>query len=138
MCAMNMGLHIVTPDWVKDSVKSGNLQEESDYQVDDSESEAKWGFSVSDSLTLARKSTIVGNKNRHQGTLLQGYEVFITKNTGPSKPVLKDIIETAGGKVSLTLQRSYQLEKHQTYIAVPIIAACYTSAKKAARCKLTE
>ncbi|KAI8580609.1 hypothetical protein K450DRAFT_236426 [Umbelopsis ramanniana AG] len=103
MCAMNMGLHIVTPDWVKDSVKSGNLQEESDYQVDDSESEAKWGFSVLDSLSLARKFTIVGNKNRQQGTLLQGYEVFITKNTGPSKSVLKDIIESAGGKLLATL-----------------------------------
>jgi hypothetical protein len=100
MCAMNMGLQIVTPDWVKDSVKAGNLQEEADYQVDDSESEAKWGFSVSDSLTSARDSIIAVNKNRHQGTLLQGYEVFITKNTGPSKSVLKDIIESAGGKVS--------------------------------------
>jgi hypothetical protein len=85
---------------VKDSVKAGNLQEEADYQVDDSESEAKWGFSVSDSLTSARDSIIAVNKNRHQGTLLQGYEVFITKNTGPSKSVLKDIIESAGGKVS--------------------------------------
>jgi hypothetical protein len=99
ICAINMGLQIVTSDWITASIKSGNLQEESDYQLHDTEGETKWEFSVSDSLNKARDSAVI-SKNRQVGTLLQGYDIHVTKNTEPSVSVLKTIVECAGGKVS--------------------------------------
>lgn len=102
ICAINMGLQIVTPGWIAASIKSGTLQEESGFQLHDIEGESKWEFSVSESLHKARNSAVT-SKNRQIGTLLQGYDIHVTKNTEPSISVLKNIVECAGGKILNTL-----------------------------------
>ncbi|KAF7726703.1 hypothetical protein EC973_008477 [Apophysomyces ossiformis] len=94
LCAVNLGLDIVQVDWIKDTIRNDGWQDVAPYAVVDRETEDRHNFSLSGSLALARQSRVEQAKMRH-GTWLQGWDVCVLQS---SKNVLKEVIETAGGK----------------------------------------
>ncbi|KAG0170496.1 hypothetical protein DFQ28_001810 [Apophysomyces sp. BC1034] len=94
LCAVNLGLHIVQVDWIKESIRKERFQEVACYAVKDEETENRLDFDLAESLAAARDSRVEHAKTRH-GTWLQNWEVCVLQS---SKNVLKEVIETAGGK----------------------------------------
>jgi NAD-dependent DNA ligase len=86
--AIPLGLHIVTEDWLSDSVAVGRFLEESSYPLKDAEMETKFGFSLIESLALAKERKV-----------FHGMVFYIMDKTTPPYKVLEDIIVCAGGKV---------------------------------------
>ncbi|KAI8388231.1 uncharacterized protein BYT42DRAFT_611301 [Radiomyces spectabilis] len=95
LCAVNLGLSIVRLEWLKDSISQEQWQNESEYEVHDSDVEKRLGFNLAKSLDIARKHQ-VEYKSGTRGTWLEGYEICILQT---NKNAVKDVIETAGGKV---------------------------------------
>ncbi|KAF7722799.1 hypothetical protein EC973_002683 [Apophysomyces ossiformis] len=95
LCAVNLGLMIVRLGWIKDSIKKHQWQDEAAYAVKDPENEKRYKFNLSDSLSIARAKNTEFASARHRAWL-EGWDICLLQ---PSKNVLKEVIETAGGKV---------------------------------------
>ncbi|KAL0084901.1 BRCT domain-containing protein [Phycomyces blakesleeanus] len=93
LCAINLGLHIIRREWIKDSIEGHEWQDEKNYAIHDKESEKKLGFSLDDSLNIARERIFSGENG-----WLDGLTVYLPPKNRDS---LKQVVETAGGKVVL-------------------------------------
>ncbi|GAB5359331.1 hypothetical protein AAMO2058_000535100 [Amorphochlora amoebiformis] len=92
---------IVHFKYVLDSHKAGKWLEEAKYILHDPESEKKWGFKLSESLTRAAKSKF-----------LEGRTFFQTRSTKPVFDQMKTIIACAGGKLLKSAPRYFKPNYH--------------------------
>lgn len=93
MIGINAGVkHIVSTDWLNDSLNGGKMRDPQLYQIRDLAGEARWGFRLKDTLALTRG-----------GTLFAGRKFLITEevcgNGAPKWQEMKDIIESGGGSL---------------------------------------
>lgn len=102
---MNLGIPILTVQWLHHSLaKHEWIANTEAYLIKDDEAESKFKFQLSESLTVARSQLVQPRRGASHGTWLEDYEVIILQ---PNKvALLKDVIETAGGKV-----RFYDLQR---------------------------
>ncbi|KAI7863200.1 BRCT domain-containing protein [Spinellus fusiger] len=92
LCAINLGLFVVSLSWLTDSLKVESWKPETDYPVIDSEAESKFKFNLYKSIELARQ-----RKASNERPWLYGYTFYIP---GSRKETLKPVVETAGGKLA--------------------------------------
>nr|XP_019948437.1 PREDICTED: mediator of DNA damage checkpoint protein 1 [Paralichthys olivaceus]XP_019948438.1 PREDICTED: mediator of DNA damage checkpoint protein 1 [Paralichthys olivaceus]XP_019948439.1 PREDICTED: mediator of DNA damage checkpoint protein 1 [Paralichthys olivaceus] len=85
LCAVAKGIPIVTTCWLEKSGKAGSFLSPHAFVVKDPEQEKKFGFCLQTSLTVASSHT-----------LLQGYEIHVTKSVKPEPAQMKDIICCSG------------------------------------------
>lgn len=90
MCAFSSCKYVVTSDWVLESAKLNQFADEKDYLLNDTAGEKTFGFSLRHSLSI---------KNPQ---LLKGYVFYITNGCIPSPKVIKEIVESAGGRAVTT------------------------------------
>ncbi|CAO3598380.1 unnamed protein product [Absidia cylindrospora] len=101
LCAVNLGKTIVGSQWIKDSIANQEWSDPSAYQIKDTDMETTYSFDLLDSLVSAQKAVkgnSIGKSGNRHGDWLQGYEVCVLPTAG-SAQALKDVVETAGGKL---------------------------------------
>ncbi|CAO3629855.1 unnamed protein product [Cunninghamella blakesleeana] len=110
LCALNLGIIIVTFDWVKQSIKQKSWCNSLEYILNDLVTEDQYGFSLYQSLLTAQRCLVgvddQGGKKDAHGTWLQGYDVCVFHSDKNS--VFKEVVETAGG-------RWVTLKKHKLF-----------------------
>ncbi|KAG8940759.1 hypothetical protein FRC03_005125, partial [Tulasnella sp. 419] len=87
MCALARGVHIVSPDWVRQSATSKRLLDETDFQLQDPAGEKKYNFKLSESLARARLRRI-----------FKSHIFYVTPNVQTDKNILRDIVACNGGE----------------------------------------
>ncbi|GLJ53800.1 hypothetical protein SUGI_1148380 [Cryptomeria japonica] len=94
--ALCAGAWVVSPDWLKASFKENKFIDEMPFILKDKAFESKYGVNVEDAVLRARA-------NLHK--LLDGFHVYLTSHIQPPVEVLSSIVESAGGKVVLSLEK---------------------------------
>lgn len=91
LAALSRGVIIVTEKWIDASVKAKTLVEDvSAYALRDSVTEKKYGFSLADSLAIARDD----------GPPFEGVTFHVTPSTEPEASTLSKVCQHAGAKIS--------------------------------------
>ncbi|TDH11620.1 hypothetical protein EPR50_G00062670 [Perca flavescens] len=85
LCAVAKGVPIVTTHWLEKSGKAGSFLSPNAFVVKDLEQEKKFNFCLQESLRIASSQS-----------LLQGYEIHVTKSVKPEPVHMKDIISCSG------------------------------------------
>ncbi|RVE62804.1 hypothetical protein OJAV_G00161550 [Oryzias javanicus] len=85
LCALAKGVPVVTTEWLEKSGKAGTFLSTANFLVKDPEQEAKFSFSLEESLKAAARQP-----------LLEGYKIHVTKSVKPEPPHMKDIISSSG------------------------------------------
>ncbi|XP_076258248.1 mutator 2 [Rhynchophorus ferrugineus] len=85
LCAVGLGKPICSPQWIVESKKSHEFLDPWDYILQDPEAEAKWNFSLKESLMKSREKKLLKN------------HYFLIQVT-TAVDVLKGAIEACGGK----------------------------------------
>ncbi|KAI9494375.1 hypothetical protein BDB00DRAFT_974414 [Zychaea mexicana] len=98
LSAINLGLPVVTEDWVNDSLKAGELLDTEEYVVSDPEKEEKYCFNLRESLEIARENRKTVDRGHIRGTLLEGYNVFSVSSDKETRKSLRQIVKCAGGE----------------------------------------
>ncbi|XP_066093386.1 PAX-interacting protein 1 isoform X2 [Saccopteryx bilineata] len=88
LTAISVVKHIVTPDWLDESLKCQKFIDEQSYLLRDAEAEVLFSFSLEESL-----------KRAHISPLFKAKYFYITPGICPSLSTMKAIVECAGGKV---------------------------------------
>lgn len=97
LCAVSIGVHIVTPRWLHKSNESKRFLPEEEFcltddvqTLDGEELQMKYNFNLQNTLKMVRES-----ENR----LFHNLTMFVTKNVAPNPQQMKQILESAGAKV---------------------------------------
>ncbi|XP_034729977.1 mediator of DNA damage checkpoint protein 1 isoform X2 [Etheostoma cragini] len=85
LCAVAKGVPIVTTHWLEKSGKAGSFLSPNAFVVKDQEQEKKFNFCLQESLRIASSQS-----------LLQGYDIHVTKSVKPEPVHMKDIISCSG------------------------------------------
>eukprot|EP00095_Tigriopus_kingsejongensis_P000940 maker-scaffold360_size197209-snap-gene-0.35 protein:Tk00940 transcript:maker-scaffold360_size197209-snap-gene-0.35-mRNA-1 annotation:"mediator of dna damage checkpoint protein 1" len=96
LCMVAKGIPVVSPVWLAMSKEAKLFQDPWHYLLVDEEAERKWGFAL---------QTTLRNCLHAKAPLLFGFRVFVTQNVQPSGEQLRDIVESAGGKVVKSLPK---------------------------------
>ncbi|KAH9317994.1 hypothetical protein KI387_019763, partial [Taxus chinensis] len=94
--ALCAGAWVVSPDWLKASFKQNHFVDELPFMLEDTVYESKYGVKMEDVVLRARA-------NHHK--LLHCFHVYITPHVQPQVEALSAIVESAGGKVLLSLDK---------------------------------
>ncbi|XP_063694508.1 mediator of DNA damage checkpoint protein 1-like isoform X4 [Bolinopsis microptera] len=86
LCAIGRGIPIVSENWLKESKKSKTFLDAADFFIKDKETEKKYKFVLTQSLTNARTCPF-----------LSGKSVFVTKSCEPTPEQFQPIISCNGG-----------------------------------------
>lgn len=86
--AIPLGLHIINPNWLQDSIAVGRFLDESLYLVKDSEMEEKYHFKLKDAMESAKRKK-----------LFESYIFQISPGTNPQEHVLSGILRACGAQV---------------------------------------
>lgn len=86
MCAVACCSYIVTLNWLEDSIKKKQIQDENFYELKDVESEKALNFSLTHALNQAKQKKV-----------FTGLTFYPTPKVVPSFKTLKTIIENHGG-----------------------------------------
>lgn len=86
--AIPLGLHIVSPNWLQDSIAMGKFLDEAPYMVKDPEMEEKYHFKLRDSIERAKKRK-----------LFDSYTFQIAPGTNPQEHILSGLLKACGGQV---------------------------------------
>uniref|UniRef100_A0A8D0AIX4 Mediator of DNA damage checkpoint protein 1 n=1 Tax=Sander lucioperca TaxID=283035 RepID=A0A8D0AIX4_SANLU len=97
LCAVAKGVPIVTTHWLEKSGKAGSFLSPNDFVVKDLEQEKKFNFCLQESLRIASSQS-----------LLQGYEIHVTKSVKPEPVHMKDIISCSGATFLPKLPSSHK------------------------------
>ncbi|KAG8688659.1 hypothetical protein FRC11_005011, partial [Ceratobasidium sp. 423] len=92
LCAFPVCSHVVTMNWLQDSIKEGKLQDESQYQLSDPDNEKRYGMTLSKSLRRIKANN---------GKLLAGHTFFVTDKVGVEFKSMQRVIESSGGVAKL-------------------------------------
>lgn len=91
LCAVARGLPVISVGWLEACRRASTFVEDTKHIIRDKETEKKWGYSLTNSIEVARGKP-----------LFQGKKFYITAhNKSPKLEDLKAVIEAAGGKVRL-------------------------------------
>ncbi|XP_068425951.1 mediator of DNA damage checkpoint protein 1 isoform X2 [Clinocottus analis] len=85
LCAVAKGVPIVNTHWLDESGKAGSFLSPNAFVVKDPEQEKKFNFCLQESLRIASSQS-----------LLQDYEIHVTKSVKPEPVHMKDIISSSG------------------------------------------
>ncbi|KAL2633349.1 hypothetical protein R1flu_004828 [Riccia fluitans] len=107
--AVSSGAWILSPDWLKASVKRKAFTAEEPFILKDKKFEAKYNTSLKDVIPRAREMP---------NLLLDGLYIYPTPHVHPPVDTISDIIKAAGGQVLQTLEEALQLEKKSLGIVV--------------------
>lgn len=88
LCCLPVVKFIVSPRWIHESAQEGKLLDEEPYLLKDSELERKMNIDVVKLLSFPTRDQ-----------LFKGKTFYITPSVVPSRIVLKDVVESSGGKV---------------------------------------
>ncbi len=100
LAAINAGCaNVVTFDWVKECLRTGQLAPTTKWILKDAEMEKKFQFTLEESLAKARESK-----------LFAGMTFYCTESTAPPPDQLKEIIESGGGSVKTALPAKSSLD----------------------------
>ena len=90
MCAFSSCKYVVTSDWIIKSGKQNRFLDERDYELTDIAGEKMFSFNLRHSLSIKEPQ------------LFKGYVFYITNGCIPSPKIIKDIVESAGGRAVTT------------------------------------
>nr|SVE74053.1 EOG090X027U [Daphnia barbata] len=88
LCCLPTVKYILSPRWILESAQQGKLLEEEPYLLKDTELERKMDVDLLKLLTFPQRDQ-----------LFKGKTFYITPSVVPSRSVLRDIVESSGGKV---------------------------------------
>lgn len=88
LCCLPVVKFILSPRWIHESVQQGKLLDEQPYVLKDTELEHKMEIEIPKLLLLPARDQ-----------LFKGRTFYITPSVVPSRSVLRDIVESSGGKV---------------------------------------
>nr|SVE73424.1 EOG090X027U [Daphnia atkinsoni] len=88
LCCLPTVKFILSPRWIQESVQQGKLLDEQPYLLKETELERKMEIDLLKLLSLPQRDQ-----------LLKGKTFYITPSVVPSRSVLRDIVESSGGKV---------------------------------------
>nr|SVE74992.1 EOG090X027U [Daphnia dolichocephala] len=88
LCCIPTVKYILSPRWILESAQQGKLLEEESYLLKDTELERKMDVDLLKLLSLPQRDQ-----------LFKGKTFYITPSVVPSRSVLRDIVESSGGKV---------------------------------------
>ncbi|KAF9925713.1 hypothetical protein FBU30_004579 [Linnemannia zychae] len=91
--ALAQGKVIVHEDWLQACIDANAILDENNYQIKDTENEAKFGMKLQESLELAREKKVFEN-----------CVFYISPSTVPKLAALKMLVEAGGGKATALLQ----------------------------------
>ncbi|XP_022656496.1 PAX-interacting protein 1-like isoform X4 [Varroa destructor] len=110
MCAVNHVKHICCPEWVHESHRANTFLDPTEYWLQDSDAEKQFGFSL---------RYIHMQRQRNAPPPLKGYVFYVTPGCLPTIPVLKEVVEAAGGSMFLnkrpTLKHINQFNNNNNY-----------------------
>ncbi|KAG6553336.1 hypothetical protein Mapa_005070 [Marchantia paleacea] len=107
--AMSSGAWILSPDWLKVSVKQKRFVDEEPYILSDKKFEAKYNTSLRDVIPKAQQMP---------NLLLDGLYIYPSPNVHPPVNTISDIIKAAGGQVLATFEEALNLEKKSLGIVI--------------------
>ncbi|KAI8139395.1 hypothetical protein BJV82DRAFT_627111 [Fennellomyces sp. T-0311] len=103
LCAVNLGINIVTLDWLTDSFETGQWQDPTKYIPKDEKNK----HNLEASLKLAREMRETEGSRRHAAnSWLTGFDVHFLQSDEAKNKGMYDIVTTAGGKVTQRLNTS--------------------------------
>ncbi|KAI9011745.1 hypothetical protein DFJ74DRAFT_684492 [Hyaloraphidium curvatum] len=106
LCALATGKQIVSTSWLEACKRASTFVDESKFVIRDKDAEKKWGFSLIDSIKMARNSRVLAGKS-----------FYVTAHNLALKLTdLKEIIEAAGGKVLDDIPDLEMEDKSSTFI----------------------
>ncbi|OAE35494.1 hypothetical protein AXG93_2189s1280 [Marchantia polymorpha subsp. ruderalis] len=100
--AISSGAWILSPDWLKVSVKQKRFVAEEPYILSDKKFEAKYNTTLRDVIPKAKQMP---------NLLLDGLYIYPSPNVHPPVDTISDIIKAAGGQVLATFEEALKLEK---------------------------
>lgn len=89
ICALAHAPVVLSTDFVNDCLSQNKRLEPENYLLQDTESEKRMGYKLSDSLARAKSN---------KGQLLRGYTIYCTENIHGGFETYKSIVEVNGGK----------------------------------------
>ncbi|KAG0275025.1 hypothetical protein BGZ95_009256 [Linnemannia exigua] len=92
LSALALGKIIVQEDWLQACIDANAILDESEYQIQDPDNEAKFGMNLYESLERAREKKVFEN-----------CVFYISPSTVPKLAALKVLIEAGGGKATALL-----------------------------------
>ncbi|KAL3694383.1 hypothetical protein R1sor_008034 [Riccia sorocarpa] len=107
--AVSSGAWILSPDWLKASVKQKAFAAEEGFILKDKKFEAKYNLSLKDVIPRARQMP---------NLLLDGLYIYPSPHVHPPVSTISDIIKAAGGQVVGTLEEVVKVEKKSCGIVV--------------------
>ena len=98
LSAMSVVSHVVHPEWIEKSIKSGTLLDPTEFALHDKEGEKKWSFSLAKALAQPCRRVQSGASGVPRGDgAMHGLEVYATAGVRPPPAEMRKIIEAAGG-----------------------------------------
>ncbi|KAJ7514870.1 hypothetical protein O6H91_23G064000 [Diphasiastrum complanatum] len=99
--AICTGAWVVSPEWLKASVKSNNFVEECPYFLKDKQFESKYKTTL---------EAVVRRAKQKPRLLLDGFSIYVTKHVQPPIESIQQLISLAGGKVLLDVHDTFPSE----------------------------
>lgn len=88
LCCIPSVKFIVSPRWIHESMQQGKFLDEQPYLLRDAEMERKLNVDIPKLLSTSQRDQ-----------LFKGKTFYVTPSVVPSRSLLRDIIESSGGKV---------------------------------------
>lgn len=88
LIALNHVRHVVIPDWIEQSARANRFLDESCFAVRDNSTESAFCFKLHESL-----------RRSNQKKVFKDLTFYLTPDVTPSKAILSEMIESAGGKI---------------------------------------
>lgn len=88
LCCLPTIKFILSPQWLNDSLDHGEFLDEQKYLLKDTDLERRLNFEMVKILSLPQRDQLFKNKT-----------FYVTPSVVPARKVLREIIETSGGKV---------------------------------------
>ena len=86
LCCFSSCKYVVTSEWIIESGKQNRFLDENDYLLNDISGEKQFGFNLKHSLSIKSPQ------------LFKNYVFYITHGCIPSPKLIKDVVESAGGR----------------------------------------
>ncbi|XP_074641131.1 uncharacterized protein LOC141898885 [Tubulanus polymorphus] len=124
LCCLSRGIPIISTAWLEKCKLTGKFIDCTSFLIKDVENEKKYKFDLKHSISVAANCT-----------LLDGYQIHVTKSVKPDPATMKEIIESAGGKrttmprkaaektVVISCEENIKLCKAAVNADIPVVSA---------------
>ncbi|CAM6117928.1 unnamed protein product [Calypogeia fissa] len=107
--AISSGAWILSPEWLKTSVKQKSFADETRFVLRDRKFEAKY---------KVRLEEVIRRAKERPNLLLDGMYIYLTAHIHPPVDTISQIVQAAGGKVLGSLEEALQMEDKSKAVAV--------------------